>query len=262
VQINHRIATRTDDALWRKIAPLGLPVDHTGGIISVLNITEDDPAWPQVEAVLARHPSTVHAVDNRFTRHELDSAEWLAMFAAGHHGYPQPEDGWLESTYDLADHCPDCDIGAVQCSAFSQFLQLNWVFDEFFVRPAAHAGLTDAGASGIDFVAPVLHASGQPSRQVLQMRVSTILPPALDPVNLEAETCGCARTKYHLARRGAFRFEPAAFAGAPDVVKSREWFGSDGSAVRLVLVSQRFRQIVMRAKWRGLEFEPIHSPGT
>ena len=152
MQINHRIATRTDDALWRKIAPLGLPVDHTGGIISVLNITEDDPAWPQVEAVLARHPSTVHTVDNRFTRHELDSAERLAMFAAGHHGYPQPEDGWRESTYDLADHCPDCDIGAVQSSAFrlrsepkaphSQFLQLNWVLDEFFVRPAAHASVS------------------------------------------------------------------------------------------------------------------------
>lgn len=35
------------------------------------------------------------------------------------------------------------------------------------------------------------------------------------------------------------------------------WFGSGGSAHRLVIVSQRFRQVVVAAKWRGVSFEPI-----
>ena len=67
----------------------------------------------------------------------------------------------------------------------------------------------------------------------------------------------CGRVKYHLKHRGPLRFEHTALAGAPDVVKTHEWFGSGGQAFRLVLVSQRFRQAVLKAKWRGLYFEPV-----
>jgi len=46
-------------------------------------------------------------------------------------------------------------------------------------------------------------------------------------------------------------------------VKTCEWFGSGGAASQIVIVSQRFHQLVNAQKWRGLAFEPIeliHSP--
>jgi hypothetical protein len=165
----------------------------------------------------------------------------------------------------------------------SQFLQLNWVFDEFFLRDESHGGLLEAEVTGFDPLAPVLHKKDRPSEQVTQMVVRTTLPPALDPAGLYKVTCKprneewdpslqlrtfdveewkyCGRVKYHPMHKGPLRFDRKAFTDAPDVVKSHEWFGSGGSAHRLVLVSQKFRRAVVSAKWRGVDFEPIELVG-
>ncbi|MGS2727906.1 hypothetical protein ACU8DI_15295, partial [Psychroserpens sp. BH13MA-6] len=61
-------------------------------------------------------------------------------------GYPQPEDdfGYMELTYEPNIGCPTCHIGIKQNNPFrfrsepkaknSQFIGLNWVFDQIFVR--------------------------------------------------------------------------------------------------------------------------------
>lgn len=302
MKINHRIALRHDDPFWHHIERLGLDYERGSPdnvlrlAISVLNVTEDHAQWPEVERLLAKYGPATHSVSNKFTKAELGAAEWLELSALGHHGYPQPERdfGYKEATYDVSDACRICGIGRVQNAPFrlrsefkashSQVVQLNWVFDEFFLRPEACDGLLGAAITGIDFLAPVIHKNDRPSEQVAQMIVKTTLPPALDPTGLEPVTCKpqneewqalqrlipsrpapgphcggpyCGRIKYHRMRKGPFRFGRNAFAGAPDVVKSHEWFGSGGAAFRLVLVSQRFRQCFVAAKWRGVSFEPI-----
>jgi hypothetical protein len=302
VKVNHRITGRTDDPFWPEIDRLGLDYEHgdpnnvLGFAISVLNVTEDDPRWPEVERLVVKYNHEVHGVGLLYTKAETDGSEWLHLDALGHHGYPQPEDdfGYHQATYDVSNFCPICSIGGVQNAPFrlraepkashSQFIQLNWLFDEFFVRSEARDGLTASGLTGIEFRPAVLHTKNWPSAQVEQLYVRKILPPALDASGLAPVTCKpqneewrpglrlmaaeragvpyCGRVKYHLKRRTPLRFDRHAFAGAPDVVKSHEWFGSGGEAFRLVLVSQRFRQVVLNAKWRGLHFEPIELSGT
>lgn len=297
MKINHRIALRHDDPFWREIDRLGLDYDRGDPdnvlrlAISVLNVTEDQPEWPGVERLVARYCPGPHSVSNVFTQVELDTAEWLQLWASGHHGYPQPEEdfGYQEVTYDLSDYCPHCGIGGVQKAPFhlraefkashSQILQLNWVFDEFFLREEARDGLRSAAITGIDYMSPLLHKNGRQSERVAQMVVNTKLPPALDPIGFQPVTCKpqneewhttprlrpseaekvlyCGRVKYHYMHKGPYRFDNNAFAGAPDVVKSHEWFGRGASAHRLVIVSQRFRQAIVTAKWRGVTFEPI-----
>ncbi|MFO0828698.1 MAG: hypothetical protein U0572_11205 [Phycisphaerales bacterium] len=297
MKINHRIALRHDDRFWREIDRLGLHYDRGDPnnvlqlAISVLNVTEDQPEWPEVERLVAKYCSGPHSVSTLFTKAELDTARWLQLSALGHHGYPQPEEdfGYQEVTYDLTEYCPTCGIGGAQKAPFrlraefkpsrSQILQLNWVFDEFFLRDEAREGLRSAAITGIDYLAPVLHKSGRQSERVAQMVVKTKLPLAINPVGLQPVTCKpqneewqemqrlrisepeklshCGRVKYHRAHKGPYRFDGGAFAGAPDVVKSHEWFGSGASAHRLVIVSQRFRQAVVTSKWRGVSFEPI-----
>jgi hypothetical protein len=63
--------------------------------------------------------------------------------------------------------------------------------------------------------------------------------------------------KYHYMHKGPFRFRRDVFNRVPDAVKSHESFGSGGSAFRLIVVSQRFRRLVVAEKWRGIAFEPI-----
>src|SRR5215813_6243668 len=150
MKINHRIALRHDEPFWREIDRLGL--DYERGdpnnvlhlAINVLNVTEDQPEWPEVQRLVAKCGSGSHLVSNCFTKAELDTAEWLELIALGQHGYPQPEDDYHPATYDESDYCPICGMGGVQNAPFrlraepkalhSQFVQLNWVFDELFIR--------------------------------------------------------------------------------------------------------------------------------
>src|ERR1700722_5708817 len=70
---------------------------------------------------------------------------WYRLQATGHFGYPQPEVGYESWVYDPNSYCGRCGIGGAQRNPFrfrsepkarhSKFYQLNWVFDEFFVRP-------------------------------------------------------------------------------------------------------------------------------
>jgi len=296
VRINHRITGTHDDPFWQKIERIGL--DYDRGVphkicpgISVLNVTEDQREWPDVEAAIAASHSVTDTISNSFTSDELDSAEWLVMHALGHHGYPQPDDnfGYKEATYDLSDYCATCGIGATQKAPFrlradpkaahSQFLQLNWVFDQYFLRAEARDGIRSQGISGVEFLSPVIHKNGLPSQRVSQLVVTDTLESALDPSGLQTVTCRehneewlayglaranrlkdqvyCGRVKYHLVHRGPLRFVGDAFIGAPDVVRSHEWFGSGASAFNLIVVNQKFHQLVVRSKWRGVYFEPL-----
>ncbi len=274
--------------MWLDIQSLDVPVDTGNSDIWVLNITEDHASWPAVESVLAAHGEVSTQYFKVFSKQEQDEAEWLKIGASGHHGFPQPEDDYFELTYDSAS-CRRCGITGAQVNPFrlrsepkakhSQFLQLNWVFDELFVRRDAQSGIESAGITGPKFVPAVINKNGEPSREVSQMKVDYILPSSLDVSCLQTVTCMpdneepptppglrsvwsdslpyCHRVKYHLRTRNQFEFERTAFEGTPDFVKSHEWFGSGGQAFRLLIVSRAFRQLVVANKWRGLYFEPI-----
>jgi hypothetical protein len=111
------------------------------------DIDETHPAWGQVRELMAKS-NAGDIVQTRFTTKELNEAEYLQMTPDWHYGYPQPErkHGFLAATYDLSDYCSACGIGRRQNAPFQmkgepkwgkrQILQLNWVFDEFFVYPA------------------------------------------------------------------------------------------------------------------------------
>jgi hypothetical protein len=228
---------------------------------------------------------------NLYTKRELDSAEWLRVSATGCQGYPKPDSDWFERTYDPRS-CRRCGIHGIQVAPYRfsgepkakthQFLQLNGICDEFFVRTEARDALECAGIAGIEFGPVLVSRKGAESREASQMKVLHTLPPALDVSGLQPVTCVpdneesslsrfhpcgpdyqpppmpyCHQVKYHLRHRGPLRFERRVYEGAPDVLKTREWFGSGGLAFRLVVVSQRFRQLFVAAKWRGLVFEPI-----
>jgi hypothetical protein len=287
MRINHRIAERHDHPMWLEIDELGLDYERRS-MIWVLNISEDASDWSYVERLCLAH-GVQSQTSNLFSRTEIAEADWLVMSANGHHGFPMPDDdfGYREATYDVSRSCARCGIGAEQNAPFrirsefkasrSHFMQLNWVFDEFFVRTAVAASVEAHGISGISFVATLLHRSNQPSQGVVQMKIGTQLTQAFDVSELQPVTCKpqneewrpdlpewlwkqgphCGAVKFHERKRGPFRVSRTALDGAPDVVRSCEWFGSGGSAYHLVIVSKRFRQLFTSLGWRGVSFQPI-----
>lgn len=211
--------------------------------------------------------------------------------AQGHHGYPQPEDDYESLVY--SNHCLRCGIHGQQIAPFrlkrsqralhSSFLQLNWVFDAFFVGLEVAADLEASAVTGVSF-GPVLdHHTGRELGDRVQLLIPTIvrcaetsrLPTVTCCRNNEeesvfknftagekrynAETPYCGRIKYHPPTSLAISVE--GLGDVPDVFQTAEWFGSGGSAHRLTLASERFVALVHHRRWKGLEFNRVRESG-
>ncbi|MGI9388490.1 MAG: hypothetical protein ACR2O1_00405 [Boseongicola sp.] len=273
-----------DDPLWPEIDEAGARIDRRS-YIWVCVLDEEDPVWSSFKDRLLENSGRVssRAV---YSEEELKRAPYLEIIARGHHGYPQPERnfGYVKEVYEKKGYCEGCGIGARQKAPFrirkefgarhSHFLQLNWVFDEFFVRAPVVEALIDAGVTGISWQAPVIHKSGAPSAEVEQMMVENSMMPSLDAKGFPTVTCKanneegrphqegdsgpyCGRMKFHRNPALQLRFDASTFECTPDIVKTAEWFGSGGSAFRLILVSQKVYRLITEAGWRGVEFEPV-----
>ncbi len=149
------------DRLINAFAKAGFPV-NAGDVIFV---GEDEERWPTVKSLIA----SLKMADVPFTEYtslEIERAHFHNIHSTGHFGYPQPEDDfkYLNVTYDATHYCSVCGSGARQVAPFrlrkqpSQaqraLVQLNWVFDEFFVSRENWQKIFEP--FGISFL-PVLH---------------------------------------------------------------------------------------------------------
>ncbi len=289
MRIQHRLAMHEDNPLWPDIKNAGAKIDRNGSYIWVCILDDEDPIWRTFKSDLLEEDGVVTS-RAFYSEEERAVASYLVMFAQGHHGFPQPERdlGYIEDTYEMKGHCESCGIGGRQIAPFrirkefgarhSQFLQLNWVFDEFFIRNSVAEAFSKAGVNGVKWFAPVIHKSGAPSSETVQLAVEETLKPSLYTEGFQTVTCMpgneegtpiwigadkaegnpyCGRIKYHPKPSEPLRFDASAFDSAQDIIKSAEWFGSGGNAFRLTLVSQKVYRLVKEAGWRGVEFEPV-----
>lgn len=260
MEIVHRLALNVDQKRQAELAKLGIRVELG---FAGFDVVESDPNWPNWQVWIEQHrPSDI--VRAAFSVKEVQEAPFLSMRAKDQVGYPQPgEDdfGYLQATYDLSDYCPDCGVGARQIAPF-QFkseprwghrgmLQLNWVFDEFFVRVGPDA---DPFRNQGIVTRPVIDRSRHELATVAQLDIGGEVH--LDTRRLDAQTCpSCRRTKFRPVVRG----ELPPFLEEPEVgaVKSSEWFGSGHNAYREVLISKRLRESISRRVARGVSFVPV-----
>ncbi len=220
-----------------------------------------------------------------FSREEREAAEWHLLLA-GAQGYPQPEHEWFERTYRPETACRTCGCAEEQDAPFrfkgepksrhSHLLSLHWALDAIFVRDAAKELLEREGVSGVRFSRPVLHRSGEPLGSIWQMEVPAVLLPGLQTGNVRLEPCDdsagrpsageatrlaagpfCQRQRFNFPTRGMITLRRAAFEGAPEVVRCREWFGSGGCSSRPIIVSRRVKRLIEGAGLRGASFTPV-----
>lgn len=269
MKVIHRFAFRLSPQRREELVSLGVKpeagVVMPGGghpFVAVL-VAEEHVNWPRLKAKFDLW-QVRGSVSTEFSKVEIRAARWVELEPAWHHGYPQPREhefGYLEATYDLSDHCSECGTGKVQKAPFQMkaepkwgrrgILQLNWVFDEYFVTPDVWASVFQPHGVGCR---PVLDRKHSALKTVVQLAVEEQVD--IDVTGLPSQTCGsCGRVKYLPHTRGFFpRLVKNPKAA---MVKTNEVFGDGASAQHAVLVSQDIAQAMTNEKVKGASFKPV-----
>jgi hypothetical protein len=260
MKIVHRISVNADNSDRESLNRLGVSVES--GFVT-FEVEESDRRWARLAEWCKEH----HAVDDtrtEFSEAELAGSDWLALISDWHHGYPQPREdefGYLEASYDLKAFCKACGTGLQQKASFQMktepkwgrrnLMQLNWVFDEYFLTPELWRIVF--APHQIPY-RPVLSLGGAELYSVVQLVVEAETVVETDA--LMAQPCGtCGTIKYAPVARG--RFPRLKSVPPSDVAKTNVYFGSEASANRVVLISQRMRRELLAAGARGVSMIPV-----
>ena len=185
MKIIHKVSLSPNDAQCAKLDSLGISLEElTGPLAGIVSfeIDESHQAWLEVEElILGCHP--VDIARTEFTASERKKASYLWMVGNSHHGYPQPEGdfGYLAASYDLTEYCAECGVGKRQVAPLRMrgepkwgrrhILQMNWVFEEFFVRPDVWE--TVFKEMGIGYMPVVKHHTDKELQTVVQLEFKT-----------------------------------------------------------------------------------------
>jgi hypothetical protein len=273
VQIHHRIVVEGGEEGRRAVVEGGLGrIEGPEQIpVAVIDVAEDDPNWPAVCELIARFPF-FDDITTTYTDDEVDAGSWVRVTATVAKGYPQPEDGWRERSYDLSEYCRVCGIGARQVRpiqiqrslrvAQRSILRLNWIPDELIT----HAELWRAVWKPHEVAARSVELApdGADCGDLVQLDFSAQAASQLDiPETHPRHVCAsCGRVKYAPLVRGPmppFRGNP----GIGPTVRSLEWFGQSdsGAAYQIIAVAARVYRSMLDAEVRGLRYAPIHQDG-
>lgn len=265
MKVVHRLGIHPTQEDLDELRASGFPLERLREVAPnfvVVEVSESDPWWPSLCTWIDdRFPD--HFVETKFSESEIRAAKWLATTSDWHDGYPQPEEdrGYLSETYDLTDFCWSCGIGLRQKAPFRlvrqprwgrhAIVQLNWVFDEYFVKPEAHTQVFEP--LGIQ-TRDVLDVQGQRLKGVAQLVVDELV--SLDTAELPFSVCSsCGRPKFLPVARGLMPRMRS--APVTRIVKSEEWFGSGASAFREVILSQLVIGSIRSHRVRGASFIPL-----
>ncbi len=270
MEIWHRIMFSKQEAVDNTLNGLGikyrkssLPGEH---YVITFEIAESDRRWPQV-AELIREKNAPNLYNTTFTPQEVQAAEWIRLMPTFEQGYPQPEDGWQDTTY--ADECPKCGVGYRQKAPFRlakeprlgqhSFMSLYWAYTVFTTAKVLEV-LSAQGIRSYERWDALIHRTGQPSQVVAQLFFPIAAGPGLtEEDQLQPETCPqCGITKYGYHKRGYMRLKRDALRTDVDVQLTQEWFGSGGhSGFREILISNRLARLIVENQWRGVSLKPV-----
>jgi len=225
---------------------------------SSFDISESDSRWLQIRELI--HDFRIPELEwTNFSPLELLQAPHVSVRPGWVNGYPQPEDDFLDVTYDLSSYCSCCGTGLLQKAPFRlsgepswgkrSFFHLNWVPDKIFTKPSVWEMVFEPHGVGFR---PVTKRNGQILDTVVQINIPDLVPLVV-PEDLGYEVCPiCKLGKYSYFRRGYYP-GPANPPGLA-AYKSAQYFGSDSQAYRHILISNALFEDITKRKLLGLDF--------
>lgn len=199
------------------------------------------------------------SVGTLYDKKDIDNANQLVLDGVWVNGYPQPEDipEYVNLTYDVENYCYTCGVGAQQNKPFvikkepkwgkNIFFELNWVFDELFVRRDIYDEIF--APLGLDYLPVLLSKTMEESQTSVQLKV-TYSNSSLDLKNQPSTVCEkCGRIKYSAQIAGFF---PTLIAenqlAKLGMIKCQEYFGSSASAHQKLFIDRSLLNKIMKYK--------------
>lgn len=261
--IIHRISLLLGDKQRAALVKLGLNApDGSDGDLVSFDVDENHQRWAELVRLFEKWDA-LDVVSTEFSEEELSAASWLELRGEWHHGYPQPEAkfGFRRSTYETERACVECGVVGKQKAPFQMkgepkwgrrgILQLNWVFDEFFVTPNVWSDVFEPQGVACR---PVLNRSEAALKTVVQLDINE--ETAVDFRGLETEKCGaCGGVKYIPVTRGFFPKLKKAPRGA--IARTKERFGSGGTSYNCIVISQEMAVELRKHDVRGVYMKPV-----
>jgi len=269
MKIIHRISLRATAKQRRELEFLGIQVPEGVSLLDdgdkfiSFEVNEGHANWSILQE-LFRKWDAIDVVSTQFSKKEIAAARWLNLTPDWHCGYPQPDElafGYREATYDTSEYCPVCGVGLKQKAPFQMrgepkwgrrsILQLNWVYDEYFVTPEAWKSVFYSFDVGCQ---PVTDPMGNVLRTVVQLDIKETAGVVTD--ELAIEHCStCNRVKYLPVVRGPFPSltkDPSAA-----MARTKEYFGSGASAYNGILLNQSLAMAMADAGIKGASVRPV-----
>lgn len=230
---------------------------------AVLVIGEEDDKWTEVSR-LATQFSLSDIVTSEFSSKEIRAANFLRLTCNWHHGYPQPEDeyAYRYTTYDPTYYCERCARGLVQRAPFrlcaepkwgrKSVMRLNWVEDEYFVRPEVMGAVFKPfGIRCRD----VYSDKEKKLESVVQLEIPQTEISHFMGSHPHVVCDVCGEIKYEGVQNGFF---PALCEDCDlPIFKTIEYFGSNLQAYRAVVISQSLCNAIQESGIRGFSFVPL-----
>jgi len=235
-------------------------------IVTVFDIGENDKEWGNVRNFINLHSADISdfQFETKFTKTELDSANFYAVSPKWHFGYPQPEDDFKYKliTYDPTMICSKCGAKYKQIAPFSikrcpkwgkrNIVQLNWVFDVYFISGSLKAQLENE-SSGLNFRNVNKYKTEEYFDDIFQLDINQTVD--LDMSSVTAfKTCDtCKQKKYLPHTRGFF---PSPVDGDFTIAHSTQFFGSAYEAHHAVLINKRIYNLFNKIGVNGIYYTP------
>lgn len=228
---------------------------------------EEGPLYENLKSFIQDKTDGNISYGTIYDNKEINNASLLVYNATGADGYPQPEDdfGYIGTTYKKEWYCTVCGTGLIQQSPFrlkkapkwgnKKMFELNWVFDEIFVRKDVYEEIF--APIGIKSYPVLLYKKETEIEDTVQLIITEVETP-LDLENQPFEICPvCNTKKYHPQIKGFFPPFKGAVPALP-IFKSKEYFGSGASAHNKIFMTQELRQKMLKHKIKS-QFMPTEN---
>lgn len=201
-----------------------------------------------------------------FTENEMDEAKLFVFEGIWANGYPQPEQSfnYRKITYSDKEYCLTCGIGLMQIAPFrlkkepnwrdKKMFELNWVFDELFVKRDIYEQLFKK--FNISYNEVRLYKK----ETLIENTVQLIIPETtthLDPEKYPYSICpDCQRKRYEPKSLGYFPSFLDIDSNGLQLYKSVEYFGTGSLSYKKIFMTDELRDELKKYRIKP-KFTPV-----
>ena len=242
-------------------------ITFTGGY--VIELFKDDPKFNVLEEYLnEQNLEPIISFDEVFSEKEMLSAPIMQMVPNSHRGgYPQPENKYIDVSYDENSGCPECTYGKIQNRPLhlSGAVKMGkrddisgiWWMREFIVTKRFKELAEEAKLTGCEFWPVIKQGKNEPFEDIFQLKITGVMPKMSEETQIiqsceYGNKCGHMRTYVE----GRICYNASDLENVSDFALTQEWFGMLGEIWRWPFMSQRAYRFFKENKISGMRFYP------